>query len=110
MSLLAAIAGFFCTEKSPRPGAHRSHPQTLSPQSGLFSVEAIEPRLLLSGDPLVFVAPDAPSNLTVRTDSSAAPLVQIIDNQTGNILLSRELFDTSEVSVIGSEHDDTLTV
>ncbi len=101
---------FYAKQKSLRSRlfGRRCH-RRLAPRRKLL-FEPLEPRLLMSGNPLVFAASEVASDVTVRVDDSATPVVQIHDNQKGNVILSQVLADTSEVVVIGSEHDDTLTV
>lgn len=110
MSPLAAIAKFFYSKNHQRAESHRSRLRRAYKRRRGFSLEPLEQRLLMSGDPLVFAAGEVASDVTVRVDDSATPLVQIVDNQTNIVILSQALADTSEVVVIGSEHDDTLTV
>src|ERR1041385_7755500 len=76
---------------------------TLTQRLRNISVETLEPRLLLSGETLAFVAGAQHADLTVKIDDSAAPVVQIIDNATGDVLMSQAVSDTSGVAITGSD-------
>ena len=79
-----------------------------------FLFEPLEPRLLLSADPLTYVAQsDSAMDLTLRLmDDAGTPLLQLLDNAALDeaVLASRALADTSEIIVIGSDLDDSLTI
>jgi hypothetical protein len=75
-------------------------------------LEPLEPRILLSADPLVPFAVSASSetnDLTLRLDELTRNL-QIVDNQTAAIVAEQGVDQTSEVVIAGSEGDDRLTL
>ena len=72
-----------------------------------LAFEPLEPRLLLSNDTMVFAADALHSDLTLRIDDGVA---KIIDSNTGNLLLSGALENTSAVAIQGSEGDDSLRI
>jgi hypothetical protein len=75
-------------------------------------VEALEPRYLLSADlnPMVvdMLGLDG-DDFTLRYDD-ATQYLQVIDDQTGQIVDQRLLQEVSEVQIVGSEFDDALTI
>src|SRR5574341_1433064 len=108
ISPLASLARFFSSKNGQRSEAHRARFRRALKRRSSFTVEPLEPRLLLDAAPLVFnVDPAAAANFTVQVANAD---VQIVDNSSGNILLSQALADTSEVIVHGSSQVDTLTV
>ena len=95
-----------------RPSPTRS-PATRPPpfrRKPLF--EALEPRLLLSGDPLIYAAqPDEAFDLTLKLVQQAnSPLLQLIDNRGAELLDSAPLADTSAVLITGSDLDDIFSI
>jgi hypothetical protein len=76
--------------------------------------EALEPRLLLSGDPLVYAAQaDEAFDLTLKlVQEGSAPLLQLVDNRGADfpLLASAALTETSAVMITGSDLDDTLRI
>src|SRR5262249_45062767 len=75
-----------------------------------IAIEAIEPRLLLSAETMVFVAGATAADLTIKIDDTASPVVKIVDNHTGNIVMSRALADTTGVVITGSDQNDSLKI
>ena len=73
--------------------------------------ETLEPRLLLSADPLsVVVDQDAAAELTLQLgDASGTPILQLIDRDAA-VLAEQALAATSEVSITGSELADVLHI
>ncbi|MCH7908486.1 MAG: LEPR-XLL domain-containing protein, partial [Candidatus Hydrogenedentes bacterium] len=73
------------------------------------TLEALEPRILLSGDPLVYTATDA-IDLTLRIEGQdAAAIVQLV-NAEDQVVASQALSMTSGVQIIGSDFDDALRI
>ncbi|HSB68291.1 MAG TPA: LEPR-XLL domain-containing protein [Candidatus Methylomirabilis sp.] len=79
-----------------------------------FALEALEPRLLLSADPLKYVMGGAVTDLTLRVeqDVDGAKVLQLLNNSSspGAVVASRPLAQTSEVVITGSANDDTLII
>jgi len=79
-----------------------------------FLFEGLEPRLLLSADPL-FVAAAAntalDATIQLGTDTAGTVEVQVIDNNNSGAILSRQaLVDTTAVVVTGSTLADTFSI
>ena len=73
-------------------------------------LEPLEPRILLSTDPLSYsAAAGAAMDLTLRFDETDQEL-QLIENSNQSVVESRAIEDTSEVVITGSTEDDILTV
>src|SRR5687767_9366065 len=72
-----------------------------------LAFEPLEPRVLLSNDTMVFAADALHNDLTLRIDDGVA---KIVDSNTGSLLLSGALENTSAVAIQGSEGDDSLTI
>ncbi|NVM20741.1 MAG: LEPR-XLL domain-containing protein, partial [Desulfobacterales bacterium] len=76
--------------------------------------EPIEPRILLSSDPLSYTAAaGAAIDMTLRLDDAAQELLLINNKETNpetQVVASQALADTSEVVITGADLDDSLTV
>jgi len=73
--------------------------------------EAVEPRILLSADPFSHSVSASNSELTLRIDDTSNPQnIEIINSNSGAVLGSQAISDTSEVSILGSSADDNLTI
>jgi hypothetical protein len=93
--------------------SHRKNPKKVRPRPAkvrkvLF--EPLEPRILLSTDPLSYsAAAGAALDLTLRFDDTVEEL-QLIENVDQSVVESRRLEDIGEVVITGSTEDDVLTV
>ncbi len=93
----------------------RQQPRTDRPQrhnDRRFGLEALEPRLLLAGDLVVFAAAGEALNLSARLDA-ATQTIELVDNASNAVVASRLLIDFApgdRVRVIGNDRDDQLTV
>src|SRR5688572_10931275 len=99
----AFLEGVF---RNNRSFSKKSSSSIKKPQQKML-FEALEPRVLLSNDTMVFAADLLHSDLTVKIDDGVA---KIIDSNTGNLLLSSALENTSAISIQGSEGDDSLRI
>ncbi|MEX2367853.1 MAG: LEPR-XLL domain-containing protein, partial [Pseudohongiellaceae bacterium] len=70
--------------------------------------EPLEPRLLLSGDPLVYqAAAGVALDASIRLAPGDSSIVQIYDNTgPGSVLAQQAVADTSEVVVTGANQND----
>ncbi len=76
-----------------------------------FLFEGLEPRLLLSGDPLVYAAAAGTLlDATVRLDPGDSSIIQIVNSADSAVLAQAALADTSEVTVSGSTQNDTFKI
>src|SRR5262245_50144584 len=73
--------------------------------------EALEPRYLLSADisPLVIAMADAGHDLTLHHDS-ASDALQVINDQTGQVVGEQQASKTSQLQSIGTNENDKLTI
>ncbi|HSG90961.1 MAG TPA: LEPR-XLL domain-containing protein, partial [Pseudomonadales bacterium] len=76
--------------------------------------EPLEPRLLLSADPLSYTVADTTqaANLTVRlVESAGTPTLQLYDSSSPDtVLASQALADTSRITITGTAFDDVLSI
>ena len=80
-----------------------------------YHIEPLEPRILLSADPLIF---DADPNLAVElslsvVDDNGTPTIQITNEngvQGAEVVASRAVSTTSKVLITGSNQDDVLSI
>ena len=73
--------------------------------------EPLEPRLLLSADPLTYVAADAELDLTIRLlEETAGAVVQLVDNEADTVVGERLLADAPTLEIIGSDAADRVRV
>src|SRR6266581_9034216 len=108
---LMSLAELFYA-KHPRRAATPRRSRRASrrrPRRMLF--EALEPRLLLSSQPLSFAAAAA-ADLAVRLVDDITPRLEIVDNSgtQPQVLASQALADTSAVEIQGSSGNDRLTI
>ncbi len=85
-----------------------------------ISIEPLEPRLLLSGDPLAplaFQMDGDTDDLTLRLEEvlpagglEAVETLQLVDNDTGAVVAEQALEATSEVVITGTDLDDRFEV
>ena len=98
--------------KNPRRGQspfRRRKSRPSSPNRLVF--EPLEARVLLDATPLTIDMGLLGEDLAVRVQQeSTALLVEIVDTPTDTVLVSRDLTDTSEVIVWGSETQNSLTI
>src|SRR5512136_1619337 len=92
----------------------RRRPRLL-PRHRKHLLEPLEPRLLLSGDPLKYVMGGATLDVTLRVekDLNGADVLEVINNQDvgpAAVVASQPLAETSEVVVTGSAQDDRLVI
>ncbi|MGC9459891.1 LEPR-XLL domain-containing protein, partial [Vibrio genomosp. F10] len=94
-----------------------AHPRwkLASAQTNVFAIEQLEPRLLLSADPLAALAATANDvTLQVVEKASNEQFIQLINNEdNGVVLAERKLADIANNSVItiaGTNDDDKLTI
>jgi len=75
-------------------------------------LEPLEPRILLSSDPLSYTAAGAAMDITLRLQEvEGLGTLQLIDNNNNqSVLQSRALVDTSGVEITGADQDDKFTV
>jgi hypothetical protein len=73
--------------------------------------ESLEQRYLLSADisPLAVAMASAGHHLTVRLDGSTGQ-VEVVSDQTGQVVGEQQASRTSQVQIIGSGQDDRLTI
>src|SRR5262245_52033767 len=73
--------------------------------------EPLEPRYLLSADisPLVIAMADAGHDLTLHHDS-ASDALQVINDQTGQVVGEQQASKTSQLQIIGTNENDKLTI
>src|SRR3990167_2032802 len=106
-----SLAELFYT-KHPRRSVRPPGKKALRRQRKLL-FEPLEPRLLLSAEPLSLAAAAA-ADLTLRlVYEPDLPTLQIVDNTAApesQVLASRALAETSGVEIYGSEEDDRLTI
>ncbi len=110
MSKSSALDTLFRKNRKHRDNKKHLTPKLLAKREQRIAVEALEPRLLLSAETMVFVAGATAADLTIRIDDAATPVVQIVDNHTGNIVMSRALAETSGVAITGSDQNDSLKI
>ncbi|MCJ8339824.1 MAG: LEPR-XLL domain-containing protein [Pseudomonadales bacterium] len=79
-----------------------------------FQLEQLEPRLLLSADPLAAAfAASADVTLMVMTDAASQQYIQLIDNSDSTVLGQRKISDIAAgdiITITGSAGNDKLTV
>lgn len=78
-----------------------------------YSLEQLEPRLLLSADPLAVLAADANVTLQVIEKAENEQYIQLINDVNSNVLGERKLSDivaNSVITVTGTSGDEALTV
>src|SRR6516164_7794106 len=73
--------------------------------------EPLEPRYLLSADisPLVIAMADAGHDLTLHHDI-ASDALQVINDQTGQVVGEQQASRTSQLQIIGTNENDRLTI
>ncbi len=82
-------------------------------QTRPYMVETLEPRLLMSADPLAFAMTDQYDDLTLQLrEEQGVSVIQIIDNvgQGSPVLMQEALANVSQLFITGSANDDTLTI
>ncbi|HSB88198.1 MAG TPA: calcium-binding protein, partial [Ilumatobacteraceae bacterium] len=118
------IAELFYAKQAHRSRQFTSSPRTKRhprrctdrPRQRRLLFEPLEPRLLLSTDPLSFMAAAGQVlDLTLRVqEDPATPILQLINNSEvspeAQVVASKPLADTSEVVITGAEEDDHLTI
>jgi hypothetical protein len=95
-------------------GLPRPRPRLL-PRRRKVSLEPLEPRLLLSGDPLKYALGAGVTDVMLKLvpDVNGTEVLQLIDDRAGSggaVVASQPLAQTSEVLITGSARDDTLIV
>ncbi|WP_261842146.1 LEPR-XLL domain-containing protein [Aliamphritea ceti] len=89
---------------------------TTDEQINTFKLEQLEPRLLLSADPLAALAASSEVTLQVVSNAASEQFIQLIDSSAGGnnaVLGERKIADiaaNSIITVTGSAGNDTLTV
>ncbi|CAM2780863.1 LEPR-XLL domain-containing protein [Vibrio rarus] len=84
-------------------------------QNNTFAIEQLEPRLLLSADPLATLVAGA-NDVTLQVIENAAneQYIQLINNQDNGAVLAERKIDSvgaaSVITVTGTDEDDTFTV
>jgi len=101
--------------KHPRRSRVDHRTRRAGPQrSKRLLLEPLEPRLLLSSQPLSFAAAAA-ADLTLRLfDDAGTPMLELVDNSASTpelqIQARQALADTSAVEVTGSDDADRLVI
>jgi len=75
-------------------------------------LETLEPRILLSNDPLSYSAAAGTAvDLTLRLEQiNGTEMLQLIDTGSQSVLQSQALEDTGTVEIIGSDQEDTFRI
>ncbi len=86
-----------------------------SAQTNVFAIEQLEPRLLLSADPLAALAANANDvTLQVVEKASNEQYIQLINNEDNGAVLGEQkladIADSSVITIAGTNDDDKLTI
>ncbi|MGI9302514.1 MAG: LEPR-XLL domain-containing protein, partial [Gammaproteobacteria bacterium] len=87
----------------------KTSPRALAAATRKILFEPLEPRILLSADPLSFTAASA-AELTLKLEDQGGVETLVLRDDSGAVLAQRALADTSSVQIFGSAGDDTLSV
>ncbi|MGC9327992.1 MAG: LEPR-XLL domain-containing protein, partial [Candidatus Hinthialibacter sp.] len=86
----------------------RSNKRYAAPRKKKMLFEALEPRILLSGETLDYTAdPNTAADLTLQVSGGD---IQIVDNNDGDIVAHQALSETSAVNITGSLLGDSVTI
>ncbi|MBN2326053.1 MAG: LEPR-XLL domain-containing protein, partial [Candidatus Omnitrophica bacterium] len=86
----------------------RSRKRYAAPRKKKMLLEALEPRILLSGETLDYTAdPNTAADLNLQVSGSE---IQVVDNNTSTVVAHKELSETSVVNITGSLLGDSVTI
>ena len=108
------IAELFYAKQAQRAKLWPLRGRRQLPRRRKVLLEPLEPRLLLSANPLTYAAASGVTlDLTLRLDeSTATPILQLVDSSgsTPTVVAQQALADTSQVIVTGSAQGDKLVI